>query len=49
MSAPSPRKRFTSIMLLILAIAALAWALLRGYNTAQDHRATQAAPGIARS
>ena len=32
------RKRFTSLILLVLAVAALAVALLRAYNTAEDHR-----------
>ena len=33
----SPRARFWAMMLLVLAVAALIWAGLRLYNTAQDH------------
>lgn len=43
MPAPPDRKRIISIMLLILATAALVWAVLRVYNMVQDHRAAHAA------
>lgn len=41
------RKRFVSLMLLVLALAALVWALLRVYNTVQDHRASAQIAGTA--
>ena len=32
------RRRFIAMIALVLALAALAWALLRVWNTMQDHR-----------
>lgn len=42
MSAPNPRRKFATYMLLLLAIAFLAIALLRVWNVVQDHERNDA-------
>ena len=39
-----PRKKLVSILLFMLALAALIWALLRVYNMVQDHQSAMLIP-----
>jgi hypothetical protein len=43
----APRKKLVSILLFILALAALIWALLRVYNMVQDHQSALLTPASA--